>query len=172
MTLWLSNRLPDATVSRIIKVRDDNGWTPTTADELPKRLMAVVAELREFAEADTPAACEEELADVAIYLITMLHDLSHEFDRATAERSVRTIHWRDSRVDLARRIERYIVMAWEHWRRERATRHADLMICLELALLETVHAALVEKVDFVYAVERKTAVLVRRGNRRGKRADS
>lgn len=171
-----TNHFDRGLVEQIIAVRDRNGWAPTEVappgaaairrDNLCARLMCVVAELHEFCTARSVAARDEELADVAMYLLVMLYDLYE--GKPHVVRSYRSLNFHDSLEEHAARVRSYAVHAFESWRRPaREKREADVRIALELALLEVCKVADVLDVDLDAEILAKVTKLYQRAPRHG-----
>ncbi len=119
-----------------------NGFDPPTWENIPIKLMLVVTELDEARDAvhgvgNDPLA--EELADVAIRLLSILHSVWEDKwqDRVTG-RSPRACNGFQTVETLLWPILDHVCKAVEAWRHDKKR---DTMQRVELALLETFRLA-------------------------------
>lgn len=109
------------------------GFSPSTFDDLPTRLMAIDAEIRELRkaiEADDVSAMEAESADVASYALSTLHQLGYA-DWAHRERMHADAHPRRSPSEIVEPLREYVAMAWEYWRldnRKEAMQSIEILV--------------------------------------------
>ncbi len=152
---------------RILKARARLEFNPARMEVLPCRLMCIISELEEFEDASSTQHEHEELADVAIYLITMLHDL-YEGEDWPARHIGLLPNPHESKSVLTRPIRRYVVKAMQYWRKVQSPlRKRDVCISMELALFETVRLARCMGFDLRGAIVEKLAILDKRSVRNG-----
>jgi len=161
-----------ALVPEALEVRDLAGWHRTTWDALDRKLACVYAELEELTAAlhdGARAQVADELADVALYLLTILGDLCAG---DVTQRGVGRLRGSPHAAPeaLVAPVRRYVHRAWRNWR---VDERKDATIALELALLETRRLALTLEVSLPDACWAKLQRNRERGERHGgKRAET
>lgn len=146
----------------IFDARARLGFRPVTWETLPVRLMCVIGELDELEE-DLEAGNRDgvnlELADVAMYLLTITLDL---WPARWGRRHLRTSPPRDARTPyaapetLTKPVRRQTVNAFEAWRKSRSK---NAGIFTELALLEVMRLAETLDVHLPAAIGAKLVIL-------------
>ena len=146
----------------IFDARVKLGFRPVTWETLPVRLMCVIGELDELEEeleVVNPDGVNIELADVAMYLLTITLDL---WPARWGRRHLRTFPPRDVRTPyaaaetLTKPTRRQTVNAFEAWRQGRSK---DAGIFTELALLEVMRLAETLDVHLPAAIGAKLIIL-------------
>lgn len=183
----MDSKVDPQLVHEIVATRDSMGWNPTTMENVPSRLMCVVCELAELEEELSTSTGghgaggvvperdwvqlrrrrELELADVAMYLITMLYDLcggpvwgSRTVSRVSSPHAPPEV--------LTASVRSYVCGAMEHWRRvDSSTRESNVKLSLEMALLEVFRLGAVLDIHVLRAILTKIAILRERGPRNG-----
>lgn len=162
-----------ALVPEALEVRDLAGFQRTTWDALDRKLACVYAELEELTAAlhdGARAQVADELADVALYLLTILGDLCAGDVTQRGVGRLRGSPHAEPEV-LVAPVRRYVHRAWRYWRG--GTEQRDATLALELALLETRRLALVLEVSLPDACWAKLQRNRARGERHGgKRAET
>lgn len=146
----------------IFDARARLGFRSVTWETLPTRLMCVIAELDEIEEeleANNRDGVNIELADVAMYLLTITLDIwparwGRRHLRASPVRESRTPH--AAPESLTKPVRRQTVNAFEAWRKGDSK---DTGIFTELALLETMRLAESLGVHLPAAIAAKLVIL-------------
>lgn len=138
------------------EIASANGFDPPTWDNFPAKLMMVVTEIDEFVDAAEGVengdcgGTKEELADVAIRLLAMIHALTHgkwncrvRRYNEPADYYDRRIGWLRSPKDEVWPIVSRISKATEVWRKGR---RVDAIQHIEFAIKECF--ALADRVGF------------------------
>ena len=157
-----STRFSEDKIAEIIAVRDEKGWDRTAWDNFPVRMMAIMSEVVEIELSESIEEFELELADVAIYVLSILHDFGHDSSGRTIAYGSR--QWGMSLADATFPLRNKVREAYERWRRNE---QKDALICLELLMLELLYVAHSFGVDIDQAIEDKLNVLRSRDVRHG-----
>lgn len=118
----------------VILYREAKGFTPTTWETLPTRLCCLFAEIEELAEAmDSEAQVDirYETADIAMYTLTILHDLYSDKPLTLRERYHSGAPLFSSSHEITAPLRREVRKAFECWRRGD---RKEVMICMEILL--------------------------------------
>lgn len=130
------------------------GFDLPTWDNVPAKLAFVVTEIVEATEAETPEALIEELADIAIRLLGMIHVLT-DGDWCERMSTVRqpsgVVVFQPLQLHLWPILVR-IRDALERWRKGDKR---DCLICIELAILETERCAARLQIGLLSPIVRK-----------------
>lgn len=129
-----------ALAADVISYRDAKGFAVTTWDDLPTRLCCLHSECRELEDAlatsfSTAArAVRHECADIAMYALTILHDLG-----APSWDLRQSYHQGASRfgspAEFVAPLRKHVDDAFRAWRRGD---QKDALICIELVLVALV----------------------------------
>ena len=135
----------------IVSMRSTMGFNPVTMDNAGSKTMCLVAELFEVEQAlHGSGDVAEELADVAMYALAMIHDLGGGvLTLRTARQGANPYQPPECFTALARK---YAVEAFECWRRGKAK---DVVISAEIVHLHVARMALGLRVDLKAEVGKK-----------------
>lgn len=116
--------------AELIQYAKDKGFSPTTWDDLPTRLMAVMAEVGELRKAIADENLEQqrdESADIANYLTAMLQDLGFPWEKAPSSYSCKRVRFHSSPSEIVEPLRAGLESAWELWRRDQRVGCLQLM---------------------------------------------
>jgi len=150
-------------VRRAQTIRDEKGFNPTSNANLDRKIMAVFVELRELRQALRQANTEgvgpicDEIADVAIYLMTMIGDLyaPSEWVSFLESRCKPSLNPYASPDELTADVERHLERAWRTWRSSYDVGISQAREELRWAFVETCRLAAAIDVDLHQAVSDK-----------------
>lgn len=106
--------------AELIQYAKDKQFTPTTWDDLPTRLMAVMAEVGELRKAIAAEQVEQqrdESADIANYLTAMLQDLGFNWKTAPSSYACKKVRTNSSPSEIVEPLRKGLEDVWEMWRR-------------------------------------------------------